>query len=93
MATQTDNKLDQDVKQRIMLEARGLFFRYGFSKVTMDEAAEALGMSKKTLYRYFPSKEELLEEVTSAHMEECDSALKSICHRQDISPLKSSSSP
>lgn len=88
MATQTENKLDQDVKQRIMMEARGLFFRYGFSKVTMDEAAEALGMSKKTLYRYFPSKEELLEEVTAAHMEECDSTLKGICRREDISPLE-----
>jgi AcrR family transcriptional regulator len=88
MSTPTETKLDEDVKQRIMLEARGLFFRYGFSKVTMDEAAEALGMSKKTLYRYFASKEDLLEEVTSAHLQECDEALKAICHRQDLSPLE-----
>ncbi|HKP94518.1 MAG TPA: TetR/AcrR family transcriptional regulator [Fibrobacteria bacterium] len=87
MRTHTEIKLDEDVKKRIMDEARILFFRYGFSKVTMDEAAEALGMSKKTLYRYFPSKEDLLQEVTSAHMEECDAELKAICHRQDISPL------
>jgi AcrR family transcriptional regulator len=91
MATQTDKSepmADQDVKQRIMLETRALFFRYGFSRVTMDEAAEALGMSKKTLYRYFPSKEDLLEEITAAHLEECDSSMKAICKRQDISPLE-----
>jgi AcrR family transcriptional regulator len=88
MRTQAEIKHDEDVKQRIMTEARSLFFRYGFSKVTMDEAAEALGMSKKTLYRYFPSKEELLAEVTGAHMEECDSELKAICNRHEISPLE-----
>ncbi|MDQ3002614.1 MAG: TetR/AcrR family transcriptional regulator [Fibrobacterota bacterium] len=88
MRTQTETKQDEAVKKRIRDEARSLFFRYGFSKVTMDEAAEALGMSKKTLYRHFPSKEELLEAVTSAHMVECDTALKGICHRQDISPLE-----
>jgi AcrR family transcriptional regulator len=88
MSAQPENKLDEDVKKRIMQEARSLFFRYGFSKVTMDEAAEALGMSKKTLYRYFPSKEELLEEVTREHMQECDAQLKAICRRQDVSPLE-----
>jgi AcrR family transcriptional regulator len=88
MRTQTENKLDEDVKQRIMSEVRSLFFRYGFSKVTMDEAAEALGMSKKTLYRYFPSKEDLLAEVTSSHMEECDAEIKGICHRSELSPLE-----
>lgn len=88
MRPQPETKLDEDVKKRILDEARTLFFRYGFSKVTMDEAAEALGMSKKTLYRYFPSKEELLQEVTTNHMDECDTELKAICHRTELSPLE-----
>ncbi|MEO7424446.1 MAG: TetR/AcrR family transcriptional regulator [Fibrobacteria bacterium] len=79
---------EEDVKQRIMDQARSLFFRYGFSKVTMDEAAEALGMSKKTLYRYFPSKEDLLAEVTSAHTNQCDSEIRAICCRRELSPLE-----
>jgi AcrR family transcriptional regulator len=81
-------KPDDDIKKRIMDEARSLFFRYGFSKVTMDEAAEGLGMSKKTLYRYFPSKEDLLEEVTASHIDECNSHIKSICARADVMPLE-----
>ena len=88
MRPQTEIKPEEDVKQRILAEARNLFFRYGFSKVTMDETAEALGMSKKTLYRYFPSKEDLLQETTAAHMEECGAELKKICNRDDLSPLE-----
>jgi len=79
---------DNEVRNRILTEARGLFFRYGFSRVTMDEAAEALGMSKKTLYRHFPSKEDLLEATTTAHIEECNGELKAICGRKDLSPLE-----
>lgn len=87
MRAHAESKFDEDIRNRILAEARSLFFRYGFSKVTMDEAAEALGMSKKTLYRYFPSKEDLLQAVTCAHMGECDSELKAICRRTELSPL------
>ena len=79
---------ENEVRNRILTEARGLFFRYGFSRVTMDEAAEALGMSKKTLYRHFPSKEDLLEAATQTHIEECNTELKEICGRKDLSPLE-----
>jgi AcrR family transcriptional regulator len=58
---------------------RCLFFRYGFSKVTMDEAAHGMGMSKKTLYQHFSSKDSLLEEVTHDHIQECESQFKAIC--------------
>src|SRR5690606_41317726 len=88
MRPQQETKLDEDVKKRIMDEARSLFFRYGFSKVTMDEAAEGLGMSKKTLYRYFPSKEVLLEEITAAHIDECDARMRTICARAGSMPLE-----
>ena len=84
----TTPRTDNEIRQRILTEARGLFFRYGFSRVTMDEAAEALGMSKKTLYRHVPIKEELLEAATTAHLDECSSELKAICGRKELSPLE-----
>src|SRR3954467_5284413 len=86
--TEPNVHTENEVRNRILTEARGLFFRYGFSRVTMDEAAETLGMSKKTLYRHFPSKEELLEAATAAHIEECNGELKAICGRKDLSPLE-----
>jgi AcrR family transcriptional regulator len=48
-------------RQRIVAAARRHFFAHGFRGVTMDDLAEELGMSKKTLYAHFPSKAALLE--------------------------------
>jgi AcrR family transcriptional regulator len=49
--------------QRIVDTARRHFFTHGFRSVTMDDLAEELGMSKKTLYAWFPSKDALLKAV------------------------------
>jgi AcrR family transcriptional regulator len=51
------------VSQRIVTAARRYFFAHGFRGVTMDDLAEEVGMSKKTLYTCFPSKTALLEAV------------------------------
>lgn len=61
---------DQEVRARIRERALDHFLQFGFSKVTMNEIAEDLGMSKKTLYHYFPGKEELLAEVVNRMHEE-----------------------
>ena len=50
-------------RQRIVEAARAHFFSHGFRSVTMDDLAEELGISKKTLYAHFPSKIALLEAV------------------------------
>jgi AcrR family transcriptional regulator len=49
--------------RRIVAAARRHFFAHGFRSVTMDDLAEELGMSKKTLYASFPSKTALLRAV------------------------------
>lgn len=46
--------------QRILSAASDLFFTHGYSRVSMDEVAAALGMSKKTIYKHFDGKQELL---------------------------------
>ena len=48
---------------RILDAAQVRFFAHGFSRVSMDELAADLGMSKRTLYRHFRSKHELLAAV------------------------------
>jgi len=50
-------------KGRILDHARELFFRYGFTRVTIDEIAADLHISKTTFYRFFRSKEALLAEA------------------------------
>jgi AcrR family transcriptional regulator len=50
-------------RQQIVEAARAHFFSHGFRSVTMDDLAEELGISKKTLYAHFPGKIALLEAV------------------------------
>jgi len=45
------------------------FFRDGFYKTTMDEVASELKMSKKTIYKFFPSKEDLIMAIAKHFME------------------------
>ncbi|MDO9256899.1 MAG: TetR/AcrR family transcriptional regulator [Bacteroidales bacterium] len=49
-----------DVRKRILTEATNLFFQYGIRNITMDDIAEKLGISKRTIYETFKDKNELL---------------------------------
>ncbi|TFV94323.1 TetR/AcrR family transcriptional regulator [Algoriphagus kandeliae] len=51
-------KSNQEAK--IIDAAYELFLEKGYRHTTVDDIAQALGMSKKTLYKFFPSKSELL---------------------------------
>ena len=48
-------------EKQIIESARKLFNKYGFKKVTMDEIAREANVTKKTVYTYFSSKEELFK--------------------------------
>jgi AcrR family transcriptional regulator len=54
---------ENSIAQRIVKAARRHYFAHGFRGVTMDDLAQELGMSKKTLYGSFPSKLDLLRAV------------------------------
>jgi AcrR family transcriptional regulator len=62
------------VRANIIHRANELFFQFGASRVTMEEVAKRLGISKKTLYKYFANKDELLEAV----MEQAHSTILSM---------------
>ncbi len=47
----------------IVSAAYKLFRRHGFARVSMDEVAHAAGLTKRTLYSHFASKDALLESV------------------------------
>ena len=55
-------------KERIIKEARGLFFRVGIRSVTMDDIAAQVGMSKKTLYQHFADKDELVDNLVDGEI-------------------------
>ena len=57
-------------KERIQVKAQELFLRFGIRSVSMDDIANHLGMSKKTLYQYFADKDELVDAVIHDHINE-----------------------
>lgn len=65
-------------RQRIVDAARIHFFSHGFRSVTMDDLAEELGISKKTLYAHFPGKFDLLEAVLADKFASVEAALKKV---------------
>src|SRR5262245_52459044 len=69
---------DGPLAQRIVTSARHHFLGHGFRHVTMDDLADELGMSKKTLYTAFPSKNDLLEAVLSEKLRAVDHDLREI---------------
>ena len=65
-------KMKEDITQK----ALNYFLQYGFKTFTMDDLANSLGISKKTLYEQFASKNELVEAAL-------DYALEMSCHQVD----------
>jgi AcrR family transcriptional regulator len=74
-------------RQRIIAAARAHFLSHGFRRVTMDDLANELGISKKTLYAYFPGKVDLLEAVLADKFASVESRLKKVTrlHPHDFS--------
>ncbi|MFG1922182.1 TetR/AcrR family transcriptional regulator [Cryptosporangium sp. NPDC048952] len=50
----------QQAREDIAAAAARLFAERGFDAVTVEEVAEAAGVSKKTVFNYFPAKEDLV---------------------------------
>ena len=53
----------EDSQKQILKTAGDMFFRLGVRSVSIDDICHELGMSKKTFYVYFASKEELIDRM------------------------------
>ncbi len=49
------------MKEKIINKAKEMFLRLGFKSITMDDIASEIGISKKTIYKYFSNKDILIE--------------------------------
>ncbi len=56
------------MKEKIIELGTEKFFKEGFQKITMDEIAAELRVSKKTIYKFFPSKDDLVQSVAKHFM-------------------------
>lgn len=57
-----------------------MFLNYGVKSVTMDDIAQEMGISKKTIYVHFKNKTKLVEAVTFEIFEKVCSGIDCICN-------------
>ena len=62
MSAQPRTKPD-DTRERIMATAEALFRRLGFAKTAVADIASELRMSPANIYRFFPSKNAIVEAI------------------------------
>jgi AcrR family transcriptional regulator len=58
--------LNPDIRRQILDAAGASFYENGFQAIGVDALAERAGVSKMTLYRHFPSKDDLIVSVINA---------------------------
>ena len=65
------------MREKIVIKAKEMFLKLGFKSITMDDIAFEMGISKKTIYKYFSNKELLIEESTQMVHEEVRETIES----------------
>ena len=69
-----------EIKDRILQHAQTLFMRNGIKSVSMDDIAADMAMSKKTLYKWFENKDQIVQAGMSKHLDgtqcECTSMIE-----------------
>lgn len=65
-------------KKQILDKTEELLFKIGVKSTTMDDISHEIGISKKTLYDYFPTKEALVRETLQSYFTKIDQIISSI---------------
>jgi len=72
------DKLKSDSEERIISAVTALFYKHGIRSITMDEVARHLSISKKTLYRHFADKNDMVLKCCASDMQKQRESLSSI---------------
>lgn len=67
------------MKDKILEKAGEMFLNLGFKSVTMDDIANEIGVSKKTIYVHFSNKTALVNSVTLSIFEIISAGIDMIC--------------
>jgi len=74
---------EKDIKTKILEKSEEMFNRFGFSKVTMEEIASELNISKKTLYKHFDNKEHIIKEMVKLNKCEVDEFIENLMNDKE----------
>jgi len=71
---------NKNERLRILVFSDEVFRRKGLYKTSMDEIAQMMQISKKTIYKHFPSKETLIESACMHMFMEAENRVSEIIH-------------
>jgi len=77
--------VETDIRTKIIRAAYNLITHYGYGKTTMAELAQSCGMSPGNLYRYFPGKLDIAEQLAQNTFDEELVALREVVRKQGLS--------
>ncbi|HTT15670.1 MAG TPA: helix-turn-helix domain-containing protein [Thermoplasmata archaeon] len=72
-----------EARARILDAARHLFVTRGYRRTTMEDVADALGVSKAAIYLYYRSKIDLLREIQAANRRTARAWMREALERSD----------
>lgn len=75
----------EDQREMILNQAAALFARRGYPATSMNEVAEACGLSKPTLYHYFKDKYNLLVHIADGHVSRLQALVEEV-EAQNLPP-------
>jgi AcrR family transcriptional regulator len=88
METKTVSAVSEDQRARLIVDAASrLFLASGLGRVSMDDLARELGMSKKTIYRHFPDKHSLVTAVLDQQFGTIERALAAAAEETKDKPF------
>ncbi|HFS67286.1 MAG TPA: TetR/AcrR family transcriptional regulator [Flavobacteriia bacterium] len=67
------------MKEKILHTATDMFLNIGFKSVTMDDIADKMAISKKTIYTYYKNKQTLIEASVYSVFEMITKGINQIC--------------
>lgn len=73
-----------DRRARILDAAKSCFIRFGFHSASMQQICAAAGMSAGNLYRYFPSKDAIIEGLCERDMSEVGEGFAAVRTSRDV---------
>ena len=72
-------------REQILSRAAELFARQGYSATSMNQVAQACGVSKPSLYHYVRDKDQLLVEIAEGHVAKLNALVDEV-QRQPLAP-------
>ena len=78
--------LKMEPQEKILKTSLELFFKFGIKRVTMDDIAKELGMSKKTIYQYYKEKDDIVNQLCEIEMMKHEKKFEEVFN-QSVDPI------